>query len=238
MLIPEKSSAERSQPVGFIFQFGHPFEHQLSDASKPESLVVLLPDGKIVDLAITLKKETKKSSEQKEVSFFRFQHTPEQRGDFVYVLKTAPLWMEEEQMFLIDTVRVTLHVLTQKGWDHSLGKGFELVPLTRPYGLQPGMVYQAQALADGKPLPRILVEIERMNLNPPKNLPHDEQITRTVKTDPNGIGTCTLTEPGWWCITANRMVDMMEHQGKMFPVRERSTFWLFVDDKAKIKEGK
>ena len=51
-------------------------------------------------------------------------------------------------------------------------------------------------------LARALVEIERYNAVVPKELPPDEQITRTAKTDPNGIFTCTLTEPGWWCLAA------------------------------------
>jgi hypothetical protein len=63
--------------------------------------------------------------------------------------------MEEDQEFLQDSVKVVLHVQAQKGWDAVAGlagSGLELVPLTRPYGLQPGIAFQAQVLADGKPL--------------------------------------------------------------------------------------
>jgi cobalt/nickel transport protein len=230
ILLPQTASAPRGTPVSFVLQFGHPFEHQFFETSKPESLIVVLPDGKSVDLAATLKKDTIKNSEQKDVAVYRFQYVPEQRGDFIFVVKAAPVWMEEEQLFLRDTVRVTLHVLTQKGWHHSRAKGFDMVPLTRPYGLEPGIVFQAQAILDGKPLASALVEIERMNVAPPKKLPADEQITRSVKTDPNGVATCTMLGPGWWCVTGQRRAGKREHQGKMFPVRERSTLWVFVDE--------
>src|SRR5262249_41576873 len=136
-------------------------------------------------------------------------------------------------------VRVVLHVQTQKGWDAKNGAGLDMVPLTRPYGLQAGMVFQAQVLAPvvalgapkNQPLPGSLVEVERYNPQPPKELPPDEQITRAVKTDPNGVVTCTLTEPGWWCLTARRDGGTRQHQGTAYPVRERVTLWVYVDPK-------
>jgi cobalt/nickel transport protein len=238
ILLPESASAQRGKPVAFVVQFGHPFEHELFDAAKPERLLALLPDGKIVDLAKTLEQGRVKTGDKKDVAVHRFRFTPDARGDFAFVMTMPPIWMEEEQHFLKDTVRVTLHVLAENGWDHSFGKGFELVPMTRPYGLEPGMVFQAQALVDGKPLPRAHVEVERMNPSPPKSLPPDEQITRTVKTDPNGVATCTLTEPGWWCLTARRDGGQRDRDGKMFPVRARSTLWVFVDEKPESKSAK
>ena len=47
----------------------------------------------------------------------RFRFTPESRGDYVLVLQTPPIWMEEEGEFFQDTVKVILHVQAQKGWD-------------------------------------------------------------------------------------------------------------------------
>src|SRR5438132_9819308 len=113
--------------------------------------------------------------------------------------------MEEEQEFWQDTVKVVLHVQAQKGWDVSTGSGSEIVPLTRPYGLQPGMAFQAVVhQSSQKANGGAFIEIERYNATPPRKLPSDEQITRTVKTDGNGVLTCTLTDPGWWSITAQR----------------------------------
>ena len=79
--------------------------------------------------------------------------------------------------------------------------------------------------------PPCLVEIERYNPTAPKELPADEHITRASKTDPNGVVTCTLTEPGWWCITAQRNGGVLMREGKEFPVRERATLWVYVDAK-------
>ena len=139
--------------------------------------------------------------------------------------------MKEEKVFFEDTAKVVLHVEEQEGWDASADLPFELVPLTRPYGLQPGMVFQAQALAGGKPVRGTLIEIERYNPTPPKKLPADEQITRTAKTDPNGVVTYTLGEAGWWCLTAQRDGGKRKYQGKSYPVKQRTTYWVYVDEK-------
>lgn len=237
ILFPDVASTKREGTVKFVYQWGHPFEHQLFDAPLPVSLIAMFPDSKKLDISKSLEKATAKS-EGKDVTVYRFSFVPEGRGDHVFVLKTPPIWMEEEKFFFEDSVRVGLHVLTQKGWDQSLGTGFELVPLTRPYGLQAGMVFQAQALVDGKPVARSLVEIERYNSAPPKMLPDDEHITRQAKTDPNGVLTCTLTEPGWWCVTVQRDGGTREHMGKAYPVRQRSTLWVFVDEAPSSKGTK
>jgi cobalt/nickel transport protein len=230
MLFPEAASVKRGEPVGFVYQWGHPFEHELFNAPKPQSLFVLSPDGQRTDLTKSL--ETVPG--RKETAYdFRFK--PEQRGDYVFVLTTPPIWMKEEEEFFQDTVKVVLHVQAQKGWDAHGGQAFELVPLTRPYGLQPGMVFQAQAQAEGKPLAGALVEIEHYNPAPPKDLPPDEQITRTAKTDPGGVVTGTLTEPGWWCLTAQRDGGKLAHDGKDYLVRQRTTLWVFVDEKVTPK---
>ena len=220
---------ERDKPTEVLFQFGHPFEHQLFDAQEPKSLMVFTPDGKKIDLSKALEKTSAESSDGKKMTAFKAVFTPERRGDFTFVAAAAPVWVEDEKEFFLDTAKVVLHVQTQKGWDSATGQDLEWVPLTRPYGLQSGMVFQAQALADGKPLAGALVEVERYNATAPKTLPDDEQITRKVKTDPNGIATCTLTDPGWWCLTTQRDGGKRERDGKMYPVRQRTTFWVFVD---------
>ncbi|HJT78418.1 MAG TPA: DUF4198 domain-containing protein [Gemmataceae bacterium] len=231
MLLPDKASARKGEPVTFTYQWGHPFEHELFDAPAPQSLLVIDPHGKSSILTAGLERGAVPAAGGAKVTAYRLTFTPEERGDFVLALDAAPIWMEEDQEFLQDSVKVVLHVQAQKGWDNRAGKPFEMAPLTRPYGLEPGMAFQAQVLAEGKPLAGALVEVEHYNPAPPKELPPDEQITRTAKTDANGVVTATLTEPGWWCLTAARDAGTHEHEGKAFPVRQRAIFWVFVDNK-------
>jgi cobalt/nickel transport protein len=231
MVLPQTASAKKGEALTFTYQWGHPFEHQLFDAPQPLSLIVLAPDGKKTVLTDKLEKTPHKAG-SKEVTTYQFHYKPEQRGDYVFLLWTPPIWMEEDEEFLQDTVKVVLHVQAQKGWDAADRQDFEFVPLTRPYGLRPGMVFQAQIEAAEKER-SALVEIERYNPAPPAKLPPDEHITRTVKTDRNGVATATLTEPGWWCLTAARTRDTRVRDGKSYPVRQRCTLWVYVDEPAR-----
>jgi cobalt/nickel transport protein len=238
MLLPQTASAKKGETVTLDYQWGHPFEHQLFDAPAPQRVVVVAPDGQRKDLTQALEQATEPATSHKRAATYRLRFTPEQRGDYVFILKTPPIWMEEEQEFLVDTVKVVLHVQAQRGWDNAAAEAMEFVPLTRPYGLVPGLVFQAQALAEAKPLAGVLVEIERYNPAAPRRLPPDEHITRTAKTDPNGVVGATLTEPGWWCLTAQRDQGRREHDGKTYPVRQRTSLWVFVDGAIRFTDNK
>jgi len=238
MLVPETAAAKRGDTVAFTYLWGHPFEHQLFDAPSPKSITVNGPDGKKTDLMNALEKTAIPTTDGKNVTGWHFRFKPELRGDYVFYLVTEPIWMEAEREYWQDTVKVTLHVQAQKNWDAALESGFEIVPLTRPYGLQPGMVFQAEVAVRPAPsnsgacsVAGTLVEIERYNPTPPRSLPPDEQITRTVKTDRQGVLTCTHTDAGWWCLTAQRDGGKLAHNGKKYPVRQRTTYWVFVDEK-------
>ncbi len=240
MLLPDKHSVKKGEAVTFTYQWGHPFEHQLFDAPKPVSLIALAPAGKKLDLVDKLEKVALPGEKGKKVTGYRLQFAPEQRGDYVFLLKAPPLYLEEDEAYVEDTVKVVLHVQAQKGWSAASQPEFEWRPLTRPYGLEPGMVFQAEIFHASKRFAEKeklvgyrggLVEVERYNRAPPKVLPPEEHVTRTVRTDVNGVASATLTDAGWWCLTASRRVGRRDHKGKDVPLRQRCTFWVFVDEK-------
>lgn len=232
ILLPDKPAAKTGEQVTFTFQFGHPFEHQLFETQLPHAVYAVAPDGTKIDLAAKLEKVQVDGADGKKVTGYRFAFVPERRGDYHVVAVAPPMNVEGEPAPLQDVAKVVLHVQTQNGWDrHPIapsGRAVETLPLTRPYGLRPGMAFQVEVEepteGGGQPIPRALVEIERYNPAPPKDLPPDEHITRTVRTSRAGTATATLTEPGWWGLTAVR-----DQAG----VRHRSTLWVHVDDVAK-----
>jgi cobalt/nickel transport protein len=243
IFLPEKHSVRRGETVTLLYQWGHPFEHQLFNAPAPEKVFVVAPDGTITDVTKQLENVIAVTASGDRVTAYRLRFTAAQRGDYVFILNTVPIWMPEDQLFFQDSVKVVLHVQAQRGWDAAAEVPFQLTPLTRPYGLLPNMVFQAQVQSQRlsnqtkEPAP-FLVEIEHYNPSPPATLPPDEQITRTVKTDPNNVMSCTLTDPGWWCITAQRNGGQRQHEGKSYPVRERATFWVYVDERVIANLGK
>jgi cobalt/nickel transport protein len=231
ILLPQAPAVKRGEPVTVTYEWGHAFEHHLLDAPAPESVQVIGPDGRSSDLTKNLEKVRVAGAEGKQVAAYRLRFTPPLRGDYTFVLRTCPIWIDDDEVFLQDIVKVVLHVQAQKGWDAVAPATFQLVPLTRPYGLQPGLVFQARTEGIDQPLKGAPVEIERYNAMPPKEMPPDEQITRTAKTDPNGVLTCTLTEPGWWAVTVQRDAGTHQRNGKTYPLRQRATFWVHVADR-------
>jgi cobalt/nickel transport protein len=230
MLLPTRSSVKKGETVSVLYQWGHPFEHQIFDALAPEKAVLAAPDGKV--RPVRFDKVLVKSDGNSRTAF-TFSFTPEQRGDFTLMVQAPPMWMDDGPEFLQDTVQVVVHVQAQKGWGVDALPGFRLVPLTRPYALRPGMTFQARVLRGPVASPRaqagLPVFMERYNPRPPKELPADEFITFTSKTDPGGLVTCSFPEPGWWSVTAQRTSGTRPHDGKLYPVRERTTFWVYVE---------
>ena len=235
MLLPEKASVKKDEAVTLTYQWGHPFEHQLFDAPAPEKLTVLAPDGKATDLTKSLEKTTVPAAEGKKVTAYQLKFTPEQRGDYVFLLQTRPIWMEEEEEFFQDTVKVVLHVQAQKGWD---GGAYRRVgadatdAALRPatgHGLpgEGGLAGNPMRLPLGGRSSRSSVTTPRRQ----RSCRPTSTSRRAVKTDPGGVATCTLTEAGWWAITAIHDGGELEREGKKYPVKGRQTFWVFVDEK-------
>lgn len=238
MLLPDKPWAQKDEKVVFTYQFGHPFEHELFDAPKPASLMVHLPGGKLekIDVDKTLTKIEVPGADGKKVAAWRFDYTPTERGDHVFLMRTARI-KHDEGKFLEDTVKVVLHVQTQKGWDWGstklgIDKGADIVAYTRPYGFLAGMVFRGKVncFPVDEPLQKtpwsfLPVEIEMYNAKPSKRLPPDELITFQTKTDRDGFFVTSLPEPGWWSMTAIRRSD-----GETDVIR-RATLWVHVDEK-------
>jgi uncharacterized GH25 family protein len=227
MLLPDKASAKTDEAVTFTYRFGHPFEHQLFDTKKPTELYVIAPDGTKTDLLAKLEKVEVDGVDGKKVAGYKFAFTPTKRGDYRFVAVSPEVKADGEPLPLRDVAKVVLHVQTQNGWDQravtAKASAVELSPLTRPYGLTAGTAFQVEAdePAEGerKPLAGAEIEVEKYNPAPPKELPPDEHVTRTGRTTRAGDAVVTLSEPGWWGVTAVRERDKVQH---------RCTLWVFA----------
>lgn len=226
MLLPDKPAVKAGEAVTLTYQFGHPFEHELSDAAEPEVVYVVHPDATRTDLKKGLKKVAADGPEGK-VTAYQFAFTPPKKGDYIAVA-VSPMFKGGKRPYQ-DVTKVVVHVESQKGWDNDAVDAdtvpFDLQPLTRPYGLTPGTAFHVDVLAaDGKPVRRAPVEVERYNATAPKALPADEFVTRTHRTSRTGTAVVTLGEPGWWGVTATRDGEKEQH---------RCTLWVYVDAAAK-----
>lgn len=238
MLFPDKPWAEKGEKVTFTYQFGHPFEHELSDAPKPVGLRAFNPRGIAEDLEVdkTMKLVKVDGADGKKVDAWQFTFVPQERGDFTFVLKTPP-FKHDENTQVEDVVRVVLHVQTQNGWDgiyRPFDNGIDLWPYTRPYGLLPGMAFKGRVVKlpfvdefDKQSLQFVnglQIEVEKYNAKAPKKLPPDELITFKTKADANGFFMATLLEAGWWGVTA--VTPRSKNR-----IGQRATHWVHVDEK-------
>ena len=220
-IIPDTTDARRGRAVNFTYFWGHPYEHIVFDTEMPEALKILTPNGKTVDI-----------KPQKDGQQLRFSYKPTQLGDHILYCDAPAYFIEEEELFWQDHLKQVIHVMAQSGWDRKTGQVIEIVPLIRPYGIEPGFVFVGQAFLDGKPLEGASVEIEQYLPKAPgeDDLPDEAMITRVAKTGPNGLIIYTLDEPGWWVIAVSAEHGEMEHDGRSYPVEARGLFWVYVEE--------
>ncbi len=70
-----------------------------------------------------------------------------------------------------------------------IGLKTEIVPLSKPFGLYAGNVFQGIVKLDGKPVPLAEVEVEYYNIDKKYTAPTEYMITQTIKADGNGVFT-------------------------------------------------
>jgi len=220
--------------VTWQYFWGHPYEFIVFDAQRPDFYMVT-PDGKKENVTVQPAKiRDVESGKMRDA--FTVGYTPEEIGDYWLVLEGPAIPIEEEGEAVQDYVKECLHVMAERGWDRRIGLPIELVPLTRPYGLEAGFAFKARAYLDGKPLPDATVEIEKFNGYHPAKLPTDQfgmedvpMMTRVAKTDANGYVTYTLDEPGWWMVSVSAESGKVSIGGKQYPRVLRGGLWVHVE---------
>jgi cobalt/nickel transport protein len=221
--------------ITWKYFWGHPFEMVILDAQPPKFFLVS-PEGKKDDLITKdIKLKDEKSGSEKQA--YEVTYLPQVGGDYYLCLAAPPYFIEAEGLFWQDYVKQPLHVAMEKGWDRPTQMDVEIIPLTRPYGLQEGAVFKGRAQYKGKPLREALVEIEKFNgfFIPEDKLPKDHWgqvnrplITPKVKTDAFGYLDITLNSPGWWIISVAHPDGRLPRDNREFPVIKRGGLWIYV----------
>jgi cobalt/nickel transport protein len=196
ILVPATPWAELEKETELTYAYGHPYEVERVPARRPIRFTVFTPGDASVDLLPGLPKDEKADP-------WRARWTPKERGDHV-VATTSPVGEHEGKKFQ-DFTKLVVHVPSvQGGWERVIGDPLEVVPLTRPYGLEPCGSFRAEVLADGQPLAHCEVEVEYMNGTAPAKLPPEPFVTRVERTDRAGAFSTTLERAGWWIVCASR----------------------------------
>jgi cobalt/nickel transport protein len=133
-----------------------------------------------------------------------------------------------EEKYIIHVPKLIISAFgLEDGWDEPLGLKYEIIPLTKPFGLYSGNLFQGKVLHNGKAAANVEVEVELYNEFGLK-APSDAHITQVVKTDDNGVFSFVMNHKGWWGFAALIEEGEKEFQGKMYPIENGALMWVKV----------
>ena len=233
MIIPSDDMVEQDEnrTLDLDVMFWHPYEGHGMNMEKPARFGVMT-GGKKTDLLNTLKPAKFKDMNGDTFDGFTANYTLKRPGDFIFYTEPVPYWEPAEESFIVHYTKVIVNAFgLEEGWDQEVGLKTEIVPLTRPYGLYTGNVFQGIVKVNGKPAPFTNVEVEYYNKDGALKPDAAPMITQVVKADANGVFTYAMPKAGWWTFAALNEDDKpMVHDGKEYPVEIGAILWVKTHD--------
>jgi cobalt/nickel transport protein len=153
-------------------------------------------------------------------------------GVYMFYMEPEPYWEPAEDCFIIHYTKTVVTAFgDDEGWDEEIGLKTEIIPLSKPFGLYAGNVFQGIVKLDGKPVPFANVEVEYYNENGTAVAPTDYMISQTIKADKNGVFTYAAPKSGWWGFAAlNTAKNKIIHDGKEKDVELGAVIWVRFHD--------
>lgn len=231
MLIPDSPFAEVNQSVEILYSVGHPYERDYEDAEKPHKVTAIPSAGSPEDITSALAPKPLTVSGITHGAW-SVAFAPKQSGDTVIALDSAPSISRNGETLYQEYVKTVIHAERQRGWDARTGRPLEIVPLTRPYGLQEGFVFTGRLMKGDEPVAGETIYIEQFveEVPDPDNLPPEPLITQVVKTGEGGYFTHTLPNAGWWVMGAYvDGIGEIGHEGKTYRLNAFAGLWVRVE---------
>jgi cobalt/nickel transport protein len=228
MLIPSDSMVMQNdgRSVTVSLSFSHPFDLVGMDMVKPKVFRVVA-GGMNVDLQGSLE-STRVMGHQA----WKAAYPIKRPGAYLFFMEPQPYWEAAEDSFIIHYTKTVVAAFgDDEDWDAEIGLKTEIVPLSRPYGLYVGNVFQGIVKLDGKPVPFAEVEVEYYNRDQKLAAPTDYMITQTIKADGNGVFTYAAPVSGWWGFAALNAAEFkLPHQGAEKDVELGAVIWVFFHE--------
>jgi cobalt/nickel transport protein len=225
MVIPSDTMViqDDSRNVTVALSFSHPFEMVGMDLVKPKVFNVVVAEKQ---------QDLKGSLEAIQImghQAWQAQYPLKRPGVYTFYMEPEPYWEPAEDSFIIHYTKTAVTAFgDDEGWDAELGLKTEIVPLSKPFGLYAGNVFQGIVKLDGKAVPFAEVEVEHYNRQQKYKAPTDYMITQTIKADENGIFTYAAPVSGWWGFAALNSADyQLPHQGENKDVELGAVIWVY-----------
>lgn len=229
ILIHDADLAATNGVVTVTYAVGHPFELEMEPADRPERIILLGPRGQRTNLTASLQQINFRGQEKMTAWQVRFEPSS---GDSVIALDTPPSVDEGQRSLYREYIKVCVHRTTQDSWARRSGQPIEIVPLTRPYGLLPGMAFSGLLLRGDQPVAGTEVYFERLSEQAPMpgRLPPEPLATFAVRTDRDGRFVLSLPDSGWWVIGAYaENLGVVKHKDKDYRHDGFAGLWVRVD---------
>ena len=228
MVIPSDTMVmqEDNRTLKVVLSFSHPMEMVGMPLEKPKVFSVY-NSGRAKDLTDRLKPA--KVMGQKA---WTTNYEVKRPGTHILHMEPQPYWEPAEDCFIVHHTKTVIAAFgSDEGWDEEIGLETEIVPLSKPYGLYAGNVFQGVVKLKGSVVPYAEVEVEYYNENRSAHPPTAYMITQTIKADGNGVFTYAPPVPGWWGFAAlNTSNEKMMHDGREKDVELGAVIWVFFYD--------
>lgn len=224
MVIPSDTMVmqDDNRAIQLNLSFSHPFEIIGMDLAQPKEFFMVTA-GKQTDLLKDLQPGKVMNHKAWTLDF-----SIKRPGAYAFVMEPTPYWEPTEDCYIIHYTKTVVAAFgDDTGWDGELGLKTEIVPLSRPFGLYAGNLFQGVVKLDGKPVPYAIVEIEFYNQDKKFLAPTDYMITQTIKADQNGVFSYAAPTPGWWGFSALNTSDKkMVHNGEKKDIELGAVIWV------------
>ena len=228
MVIPSDSMVMQGEnrDVRVTLSFSHPFEMIGMKLVKPNTFGVVA-NGKKQNLLGKLK-ETKVMDHNAWAADYKIKRP----GVYAFYMEPKPYWEPAEDCFIVHYTKTIVTAFgDDEGWDEEIGLKTEIVPLSKPFGLYAGNVFQGIVKMDGKPIPFAEVEVEYYNEDKNAEAPTDYMVTQTIKADKNGVFTYAVPKAGWWGFAALNPSDKkMKYKNEEKDVELGAVIWVKFHD--------
>jgi cobalt/nickel transport protein len=204
MVVPSDNMImpEDERRVELTLSFSHPMEMVGMSLAQPQAFTVWA-NGQPQDLRATLAPTTVMDQPA-----WKTAYAVKRPGVYVFVMEPQPYWEPAEDCFIVHYTKTVVTAFgDDEGWDAEVGLKTEIVPLSKPYGLYAGNLFQGIVKLDGRPVPYAEVEVEYFNRDRDAQAPTDYMVTQTIKADADGVFSYAAPAAGWWGFAALNTAD-------------------------------
>ena len=228
MVIPSDQMVMQGEntKINVDLMFWHPFEGHGMELVKPAKFAVVA-NGEEKDLLGSLK-----STKTKGHQIWTTSYKVKRPGVYMFYMEPQPYWEPAEDCYIVHYTKAVVTAFgDDEGWDEEIGLKTEIVPLSKPYGLYAGNVFQGIIKLDGKPVPYGEVEVEYYNEDGKCSAPTDYMVTQTIKADANGVFTYVAPKAGWWGFAALNTSDTKKkYKGEEKDIELGAVIWVKFHD--------